>query len=234
MNTISNTAPVVIIFGGEGYIGSAAASIFEQSGWIAIKASRKVLHNDTHIAADIGDSASVTIAFNTILQKYGHVDAIVHAASPALERVPFISSGADSFQAHIQTAVLGTMHIVHTALASNTVKNIVVITSQATDATSSKMGAYPWVKKMQRELCSSLARMLPERIRIHTIAPGFLPGGLNNDLPKSVQHTFAAQKDGSIADATVIARTIVDICEHKPQYASSGDIDGETSMMTPF
>lgn len=234
MEHTSNTTRVALIFGGDGYVGSAVAQAFEQSGWISVRAGRHTHNDDTHVASDIEDSVSVMLAFNTVMQKYGRVDACIHTASPTLERVPFIASSTDSFRAHVHTAVLGTTHIVNAALASSTVKNIVVITSKATDATATKMGAYPFAKKMQRELCKTFADRLPDRIHIHAIAPGFLPGGLNDDLPQSVRETYALQKDGSTANAHTIARIIVDICEHKPQYASSGDIDGETNIVTPF
>ena len=224
---------VVIIFGGDGYVGSVAASLFEQSGWIVLRASRRAAQDEKHITCDITDSVSVAAAFRFVQDTFGRIDACVHAASPALERVPFISARPESFTAHLKTAVVGTMNIAQCGVAAG-VHNMVVITSQAIDATKNKMGAYPFAKHAQQVLCATLARTLPPQPRIHSIAPGFLPGGLNNDLPQSVREAFSTVDDGSRTDATSIARIILDICEQKPEYMTSAAINGVTGVVTPF
>jgi NAD(P)-dependent dehydrogenase (short-subunit alcohol dehydrogenase family) len=233
MNLTPEQKRVVIIFGGDGYVGSATATLFENSGWIVLRASRRTVQDETHITCDIADNASAAAAFQFVKDTFGRIDACVHAASPALERVPFLTASPSSLTAHIQTAVAGTMNIAQCGVVAG-VHNIVVITSQATDATKSKMGAYPFAKRVQQELCTTIAHLLPPQTRIHTIAPGILPGGLNDDLPQSVREAFSTASDGSRADATTIALTILDICEQKPNYMTSAAIDGVTGVVTPF
>ncbi len=233
MNTTQEQMRVVVVFGGDGYVGSAAASLFEESGWIALRASRHSVSDTKHITCDITDSASLVEALRATLSMYGRIDACVHAASPALERVPFATTSPASFATHLQTAIVGTMNIAQQGAAVG-VHNIVVITSQAMDAAQSKMGAYPFAKRIQHELCALLASALPAQTRIHTIAPGFLPGGLNTDLPQSVRESFAIRENGDRADVGAIARIILGICEQKPEYMTSGSIDGDTRELTPF
>jgi len=233
MNLAPDQKRVVIIFGGDGYVGNATAALFEQSGWTTLRASRSAAQDETHITCDIADSASVAAAFQFVNKTFGRIDACVHAASPALERVPFLSASPSSLAAHMKVATLGTMNIAQSAAALG-IRNIVIITSQATDATKNKMGAYPFAKHMQQELCATLAHVLPPQTHIHAVAPGFLPGGLNNDLPQSVREAFSTVHDGSRADAATIARIILDICEQKPEYMTNAAVDGVTRVVTPF
>lgn len=234
MVTPSKDKRVVVIFGGNGYVGSATANLFEQTGWTVIKASRSALPDDTHMQCDIGDSTSVANTLSAVAKTNGRIDACIHTASPVLQRVAFIDSSLESFQEHMRIAVDGTMHIAKTAPTFDSLRNIVVITSKATDATKLKMGSYPFAKRVQHELCATLADTLPERICIHTIAPGFLPGGLNNDLPKSVREIFAKEEGGKAPEAGDIARIILDICNQKKEYLTSAHIDGKTGIATPF
>jgi NAD(P)-dependent dehydrogenase (short-subunit alcohol dehydrogenase family) len=71
---------VVLVVGGEGFIGSAIAKRARQEGATVVVASRKTTDG---IALDGSDDASVTAAIARVVDEHGRLDAVVVTAAPA-------------------------------------------------------------------------------------------------------------------------------------------------------
>jgi nucleoside-diphosphate-sugar epimerase len=112
------------------------------------------------------------------------------------------------------------------------IPHIILITSAAAFLApeSHLLGAYPKAKRAQEELAARTAHDELD-IHIHTIAPGFLPGGLNDDLPRIFREHAAKASGGTAHD---VAQTIGEILSPNSRYAESGRIDPHTGILTPF
>lgn len=71
---------VVLVVGGEGFIGSAIVARLREEGATAVSASRSPKDG---VVLDGGDEASVAIAIAGLLQDHGRLDAVVVTAAPS-------------------------------------------------------------------------------------------------------------------------------------------------------
>ena len=202
---------VALVFGGRGYLGSAITDKLRGENWIVVTAGRSTEPDQYHLSSDITDVYSVQSVVDTIFSRYGHLDAVIHASSPKLERVPMEKSDSVLSELHMRVAVDGTKNLATTCLhLMNNNGTFIVITSETVngDVKGLKMGTYPLAKKKQHELVTEIAKENKHKVRIFEIMPGFLPGGLNRDLPASVRESFAQKGDGTMSNPQEIAEII--------------------------
>lgn len=232
---MSNSVGVVVVLGGTGYVGSHIAREFSHRGFTAVCTTRDATRHPQCVRCDITDKASLHTALDYIERTFGTITCIVHAASPKIERVKPARSSSDSQKEHTAVAVLGTEHIIREAVARE-IGHAVIITSSAahSDPDSLSMGAYPAAKKAQESLVRELSHELGTNLSIHIIAPGFLPGGLNSDLPTAVQTAYATRPEGTLNSAQEVALLATAIVLDTDQYGISGSVDPVTGTLTPF
>ena len=51
-------------------------------------------------------------------------------------------------------------------------------------------------------------------MRVYAVAPGYLPGGLNDGVPEKVLAMMAKKTNAGLADVVEVAKTIVDMAEN--------------------
>lgn len=194
---------IAIITGGTGYLGSALAAELNRKGWVVAKFSR----SSKDFPCDVGDRVSVQKAVQKVVDAYGTVTAVIHAASPRLERVVPTQASRDSIASHQAVAVAGVRNI-FTAVQPHMKKEGIFI-GITTDAVTSPdvlpLGNYVAAKReMEKFLQEQTAtfKIMPFRI-------GFLPGGLNADLPEFARTFFAAKSE----PLDSVVKRIVDLCE---------------------
>lgn len=73
---------VVLVVGGEGFIGSAVVARLRQEGATVIPASR---HAEDGIVMDARDDASVAAGVARLLEQHGRLDAVVVTAAPSAQ-----------------------------------------------------------------------------------------------------------------------------------------------------
>lgn len=195
---------LALITGGSGYIGGAIAARFAQRGYEPVSLSRKS-------GGDITDESYVQKAVADAVAKYGPVHACVHAAAVPLERKPLLTIDPASFDKEIAVAAKGAYLLARVALPHMAPDAAFVgITSEAIEPgePAAAMGAYMPAKYALRGVLRSITAQWP---RVYAVAPGFLPGGLNNDLPQAVREMFAKKYDSPAPED--IAALIVELCE---------------------
>lgn len=73
---------VVLVVGGEGFIGSAVVARLREEGATVIPASR---HTEDGIVMDARDDASVAAGVARLLEEHGRLDAVVVTAAPSAQ-----------------------------------------------------------------------------------------------------------------------------------------------------
>lgn len=232
---MTNDHGVVVVIGGAGYVGSYISKEFSRHGFITVSTSRDILSHPDCVECDIANLVSLQTALDYVDRTVGKISCIVHSASPKIERVRPSRASSDSIREHTEVAIQGTENIVRESIARD-IPNIVILTSQAafSDPNSLSMGAYPAAKKAQEILACALSRSLKPHMTMHTIAPDFLPGGLNSDLPAAVQNAYAMRPGGILNSPQEIAAITASIVLDSNRYGESGSVDHRTGVLTPF
>ena len=228
---------VALVFGGRGYLGSAITERLRNENWIVITAGRSTESDPHHLSSDVSDLYSVQSIVDTLFSRYGRLDAVIHASSPKLERVPVEKSDPVLSELHMKVAFEGTKNLAATCLHRMTKDGaFIVITSEVAKANGKdlKMGSYPLAKIRQHELIAETARENKYKVRVFEIMPSFLPGGLNNDLPVSIRESFAKKSDGGVSSPQEIATTISELCIDMSKYKESQSIDVMTGIRAPL
>lgn len=198
---------LALITGGRGYIGSAIALRFAQRGYVPVALSRA-------LGIDVTDEGSLEDAVARAVSEHGPIYACVHAAAAPLERKPLLTVDPRSFDAALATAARGAYLLARAArphLAPTAA--FIGITTEAIESgePAAGSGAYIAAKYALRGVLRSLAAELP---RVYAVAPGFLPGGLNSDIPQAAREMLARKYNSPTPED--IAALIVELCEGSP------------------
>jgi nucleoside-diphosphate-sugar epimerase len=222
--------PTVIVFGGTGYVGTSISGLLTERGMHVIRAGRHTPQDAYHLQVDITNHNALEDAL-AIYSREGRVVALVHSASPRVERVRASLASEASRNEHMRVAVTATESLFSLAQKYR-IPHVILITSAAAFLApeSHLLGAYPEAKRAQEELAAHTAHTEHD-MRIHTIAPGFLSGGLNDDLPRVFREHAAKASGGTAHD---VAQTIGEILSPNTRFLESGRINPHTGVMTPF
>ena len=215
--------------GGAGYIGGAIAEELDRRGW-RVAILTRVEHDTVRFplfVCDITDEVQVKKTIESIVESYGSIQACIHAATAALDRKTILATSPSSFMKSINTALCGGF-----LLAKETVPHMrsgslfIGITTEALEVQKPPpaMGAYVTAKYALRGLLRVLAGELAGKgVRVYAVAPGFLPGGLNGDLPEGVIE-FIKKKTANIQMPEDVARLIGDLCSDSDAFPSGSSL----------
>lgn len=192
------TKKIAVISGGAGYLGSVIARKLAGNGFIVIAITKtnktgvdviknKFIH---YIVADITDTKSVKKIVKEVQNRFGKISAIIHAASAPLVRKPILAESREDFESQLLVNVTGAFNLFKffcpIVLSGGAIIGII---SKAADtgAAHSPSGSYVPAKYALRGLLRVLSSELKEQsIMICGVAPAFMPGGLNRDIPKKI------------------------------------------------
>ena len=236
---MTNPKPVALITGASGALGSAVASSLVARGWDVVSLSRS---NPTavgvaHYVGDCTDEATVRAAVAHCIERYGRIDACVHAASAPLAREHVLAASPAVVATQLRVTLHGAL-----VLAQAVVPHLpsdgafIGITTEALEQepVPPRLGAYLCAKYALRGFLRVLAAELAGKgIRVYAAAPGFLPGGLNRDLPHALLSSMAA-KQGAASFAETGA-AIAELCvmgTHAP--ASGSSVRVPSGVVTPL
>ena len=108
---------VVLVTGASAGIGRATATNLAAAGWAVVGASRRGTATDgwTGVVMDVDDDGSVAAGVRSVIDRFGHIDALVTCAgwglAGAVENTPI----ADA-KAQLETLFWGTVRVVQTVL----------------------------------------------------------------------------------------------------------------------
>ncbi len=195
--------PLVLVSGGSGYLGSAIAAAFLKTGWQPISLSRTDSDGGmATVICDVRDHASVEGAIQKIVAQYGKISAIVHAAAapgeaPEEEQLAVALHGAENL------AEASAPHMsAHAAFIGITTAFI------EPDVHAPSLPGYLHSKMALRDYLHTLA-VTREDLRVYAVAPGYMPGGLNEGVPQKVLDMMARKTGAGLTDATAVAKIVV-------------------------
>ncbi len=228
---IQNKAEVAVISGGSGMIGSAIARRLAQDGFLVA-----VLYHDTTeeeitkmmeplgsghraFACDLTDANAVRVVIEKIRSEMGVIGACVHAAGSAITRKNITDVDERALRADFEVTFFGGFHLfkaVAPVMKEARQGTMIGITSAAIEpnAASGRMAGYIPAKYALRGMLRELAReMASSGVTVHAVAPGFIPGGLNADLPERVAE-FAREKSplGRLTTPEDVAEVVSFLC----------------------
>ena len=235
MNSLDADKPVAVITGGSGYLGGAICEALVRRGWNAASLSRRASTasgTDSYIC-DITKRTDVDAAISRIAGKYRRIDACIHAAAAPIERKPLSQASPAALEAGMRTALDGASSLAHAALPHMRKGSVFIgITTEAIDspAPSASLDGYISAKRALRGFLGALSHEAKD-IRVYAAAPGFLPGGLNSDLPKAMREMLA-DAEGSTVEAA--AEAIAAICAEPDRFPAGSTIRVPSGIASPL
>ena len=235
-----NTKPLAIISGGTGYLGGAIMESLLRAGWRVVSLSRAASKDSTieSYKCDITDEVSVEKTIGIITDKYGPIQACIHAASPKLSRTKLAETPLESFDAHIAVSVRGAFLLARASLPHMKEGSTYIgITSSVIeqDKLLPPLGSYISAKYALRGFLRVLSsEVTPQNIRVYAIAPGFLKGGLNRDVPGKIIDFLSSKSDSGFASIEDIADIVKNICVNPGAIPSGSSISYPPRVVSPL
>lgn len=228
---------IAAISGGTGYLGSAITRKLTDNGFIVVaitktaKTAADLIKNESvhYIAADITNAKSVEKIAEEVKNRFGQVSAIIHAASAPLIRKPLLAQSHNDFESQLSVNATGAFNLFKFFCPLALPKSAIIgITSQAIgdNAAHSPSGSYIPAKYALRGLLRVLSNELRERsIRVYGVAPAFMPGGLNRDIPKAaVEFIKKKSLPEEVTSTEEVAEVIFDLINDKSANMSGKSI----------
>lgn len=175
MADVTGGAPVAVVTGGAGFIGSAVVRALEAAGHRAV-----ALDREGPYALDLGDEAQVRQVAKQILVDFGRCDVIVHAG------VAFARAGLAELDAGLLRQVMAVnvesalwlMQELTPAMTERGFGRVVLLVSDTFWSPPSAPGMLPYIasKGALVGIARSLSRTLgPSGVTINCVAPGMTP-----------------------------------------------------------
>jgi len=242
---IDKTKPVAVVSGGLGHLGSAIGRELAHNGFsvalLHCNPSKTGTEKSEEFAAlsvglyqcDITDQKKVCEVLLQIEKELGPIVVGIHAAHSPLVRKNVSEVDITTFEKQFTVGVFGGFNFLsEIALLMKSRKDgiLIGITTSAIEqdpsedsfagyiaAKSALVGGYVAAKYALKGLLKEFAQTLKEdNIRVYAVAPGFLAGGLNADLPPRL-FEFLKEKapNGQITEATDVAQAVASLilCE---------------------
>jgi NAD(P)-dependent dehydrogenase (short-subunit alcohol dehydrogenase family) len=225
---------VAVISGAFGYVGKTVAAALAQEGFTlsllsytssaeVIEATMRELPGSGHqvYSCDLRDGAALEEVFDTIERTQGPLTLALHAAGQKPDRKKLLLTTADELQAQFENTTLASFNFLTCAgrrlkqHGGGVLIGLTTIGVVVPEATKS-LGAYIPAKYAVQGILTMLRDELASaHVAVYSIAPGFMPGGMNRDIPKAFVGMLEAQTpDNKLASAEDIAATVVALANH--------------------
>lgn len=228
---------VAVVAGGTGYVGSAIAKRLAADGMRVAALSRSAPAGDAAGAyqCDLRDAAAVTAALARIEAEMGPLAAAVYAAGDMPPRVQLHLASDDDLRAQFETNVFGAFHFFRECAARLKARGqgvLIGITTAAvaTPVNTKARGVYSPVKFAQQGILAAFKEELAAAgVRVYSVAPGVMPGGLNSATPQAFLDMVRAKAPGGkLAEGDDVAAAVSYLCS--PEGAAFTDL---TMLVAP-
>jgi len=228
---------VVVVAGGFGYLGSFIVDQLIANDFKVVVICRQ--DNQTSaltdkdgvyfFAADITDYEAILKVATEVKNIFGSVFAVIQATGATCSGLSIFSGSALDFSKQFAVNVSGSFNLFKAfkpIISDNGA--IIGITSKAIEAGANYMvaGAYLLAKQALRNLLKALARELQtQSIRVYAVAPAFMPGGLNSNLPPKVMEFIQVKsKPEDITKPEAVAQVVIKLINDKAKTFSGQSI----------
>jgi NAD(P)-dependent dehydrogenase (short-subunit alcohol dehydrogenase family) len=164
------TAPVVVVTGAAGGIGSATCDLLESYGWDVIPMDRRPIDHPSALQIDVADADAVTNALSDLPR----VDALVNNAAVQLFK-SLLNTSVEEWDAVAAVNIRGAfvcLKAVHDQLAAAR-GSVVNVGSVHASATSHSISAYAATKGGLSAFTRAAAiEMAPLGVRVNAVLPG--------------------------------------------------------------
>lgn len=238
---------VVVVAGGLGYLGGCIVNRLAKEGITVAVISRKTMNSSNNstenkiyfFEADLTDSEAMFNIAAKIKNTFGSIFGVIQAASAPLSRQGLLGDGNFDFDQQFSVNVLGSFNLFK-SLQPLISKNgsIIAITSKAIESgvNFGSTGFYVPAKQALRSLLRVLSKELLGRlVRVYAVAPAFMPGGLNADLPfKVTEFIQAKSREEDITSPELVAQVVVKLIMDESGSFSGKSIAVPTQEVSPL
>lgn len=221
---------VVLISGATGYLGSEIARKLSEDGFCiavlynhdseqAVLNLLKTFSGSGHKAykCALEDPSDISETIKTIREKQGRLYALVHSAWAKSERKHLSACSAEEMSKEFNGNVLNSFNLISACakIFKEQKEGIIVgITTAgvAIPEASKNLGSYMPAKYAVQGMLATLKEELSPFVEVYSVAPGFMHGGMNRDIPNAfVEMIRQKSPDKRITDASEVASVISSI-----------------------
>jgi len=239
---------VAVISGSTGYVGSAVARklaadgmkiamLYHPASLETAKVVLKSLPGSGHKAycCDIEDAVQIAMTVKAIENDLGDIYVCVHAAGEKPERKQLLLSSIEDLRDQFKVNVFGSFNFLSAcALRLKEHKRGVMIgittAGVVVPSAAKSLGAYiPAKYAIQGMLTAFKEELKPYGVRVYSVAPGFMHGGMNSDIPKAFADMIKEKSPTkTLASAEEVANKISFLCSDK-----AADVTDLTILLAP-
>lgn len=230
------TSKVAVITGGSSGIGLATAWAFIAEGAVAVSADVNAPEDEQidFVKTDVTDPASLKHMVDTIVAKYGHIDALVANAGVAEEKADVADLNEANWQKVIDIDLTGVVltnkYVVQQMAKQDSGSSVVNMSSILGVVGGPKSQAYSAAKAGVANYTKSQAVTYATRgIRFNAVAPGYVNTPLLKTLPKETTDAMVGKMPiGRLAEPEEIANVIVFLSSAKASFVTGAvvSVDG--------
>lgn len=229
IHTMNQEQKVALISGAFGYVGRAVAKHLAEGGFTLVllyttttdeEVARQLknLPGTGHCAyrCDLTKEDEVKHVIEMIQKKYGALTVCVHAAGLKPERKKITATTTESLRKQLEVHVIGAhtflTHVAPHMKQDGVIVGITTIGILVSEATKS-LGGYVPAKYALHGILTMLRDEVHSRgIRVYSLAPGFMAGGMNQDIPNAfVDMVRAKSVTKTITTGEDIAKEVLDL-----------------------
>lgn len=230
---MTNGKSVVVVSGGMGSIGLAAARAFAPERYQVVVLYRdstdaevnevraSLPGNPLFVHCNVSDEHDAARAIKEILSKTSRIDIAIHAAVDPIKRERLLDMEEAAFRSQFEAGFFGAfnfMRPVARIMKDQGRGTLIGITSTVigSAATPARTGAYAVCKIALCGLLRELHRELSlTGVRVIAVAPDLMRTGVNADLPEKFFEIAERHSDAApLTTAGEVARVLVTVCEN--------------------
>jgi 3-oxoacyl-[acyl-carrier protein] reductase len=229
---MTSSIKTAIVSGASGYVGTEIAKrlaadgirvalLYNSASSGKMEDNIRDMNGSGHrvYQCDLADEQSVHAAVESITRDFGRLDACVHAAWTKPKRKKLSLSTAADLREQIEPNLYGSFNLLSTCAAIFKKQGSGVIIGITTESVlhpeaAGSLGAYVAAKfAFHGMLAAFKAELGAANVAVYSVAPGFMEGGMNSDLPKAfVEMEKKKNPSGALIEPKDVAAVVARLC----------------------